>query len=84
MTMVLQPVVVSLQAGTTLQKPLTLILNFLRLVSYRTNGLLSDQGTFGLYWSSTVSGTNARLLSFNSTAASPPTAVVHTALLCVA
>ena len=38
----------------------------------RTNGLLSSQGTYGYYWSSTVSGTNARCLYFNSTAASPP------------
>ena len=50
----------------------------------RTNGLLNDQGTLGLYWSSTVSGTNARYLYFNSTAANTTSAVVHTALLCVA
>ena len=37
---------------------------------YRINGLLSSQGTNGTYWSSTVSGTNARLLYFLSTAAS--------------
>lgn len=36
----------------------------------RGNGLLSLQGTTGYYWSSTVSGTNARHLNFNSTAAS--------------
>ena len=35
----------------------------------RTNGLLSRQGTYGYYWSSNVSGTNARCLNFNSTAA---------------
>ena len=35
----------------------------------RINGLLDFQGTFGNYWSSTVSGTNARGLGFNSTAA---------------
>ena len=34
----------------------------------RTNGLLNNQGTYGYYWSSTVSGTNARLY-FYSTAA---------------
>ena len=33
------------------------------------NGLLSNQGTDGLYWSSTVTGTYARHLYFNSTAA---------------
>ena len=37
---------------------------------HRVTGLLSNQGTFGYYWSSTVSGTNARRLYFNSTAAS--------------
>ena len=38
---------------------------------YRTriNGLLSSQGTYGYYWSSTVSGTDARSLGFSSTAA---------------
>ena len=36
----------------------------------RFDGLLYSQGTSGLYWSSTVSGTNARLLHFDSTAAS--------------
>ena len=35
----------------------------------RIDGLLSNQGTYGFYWSSTVSGTNARYLYFNSTAA---------------
>ena len=35
----------------------------------RINGLLSGQGTSGYYWSSTVSGTNARNLYFDSTAA---------------
>lgn len=35
----------------------------------RIFGLLSNQGTFGYYWSSTVIGTNARLLNFYSTAA---------------
>lgn len=35
----------------------------------RTNGLLNNQGTNGNYWSSTVSGTNARNPNFNSTAA---------------
>ena len=35
----------------------------------RIDGLLSSQGTRGFYWSSTVSGTIARLLSFSSTAA---------------
>ena len=35
----------------------------------RTNGLLSGQGTYGYYWSSTVSGTDARCLNFSSTAA---------------
>ena len=35
----------------------------------RTNGLLSNQGTNGHCWSSTVSGTNARNLNFNSTVA---------------
>ena len=35
----------------------------------RTNGLLNNQGTNGNYWSSTVSGTNARNLNFNSSAA---------------
>jgi hypothetical protein len=34
----------------------------------RVNGLLSNQGTYGNCWSSTVSGTNARSLYFNSTA----------------
>ena len=34
------------------------------------NGLLRNQGTLGYYWSSTVFGTNARYLSFDSTAAS--------------
>ena len=36
---------------------------------YRIDGLLSTQGTFGYCWSSTVSGTNARNLTFHSTAA---------------
>jgi len=31
-----------------------------------SNGALLDVGSYGLYWSSTVSGTNARLLSFGS------------------
>ena len=35
----------------------------------RINGLLDNQGTFGHYWSSTVSGTTARLLRFYSPAA---------------
>ena len=35
----------------------------------RFNGLLYNQGTHGYYWSSTVSGTIARYLVFNSTAA---------------
>lgn len=35
----------------------------------RINGLLNNQGTNGNYWSSTVSGTNARNLNFNSSAA---------------
>ena len=35
----------------------------------RTNGTLDNQGTYGYYWASTVSGTNARYLSFLSTAA---------------
>ena len=35
----------------------------------RINGLLNNQGTHGNYWSSTVSGTNARNLGFLSTAA---------------
>jgi uncharacterized protein (TIGR02145 family) len=35
----------------------------------RIIGLLYSQGTFGYYWSSTVSGTNARSLRFYSTAA---------------
>ena len=35
----------------------------------RINGLLSYQGTLGYYWSSTVSGANARTLYFNSAAA---------------
>ena len=35
----------------------------------RINGLLLIQGTHGYYWSSTVSGTNARRLRFYSTAA---------------
>ena len=34
------------------------------------SGLLLNQGTYGYYWSSTVSGTNARGLYFNSTAVS--------------
>jgi hypothetical protein len=34
-----------------------------------SNGTLSSVGTNGLYWSSTVSGTNARRLYFNSTTA---------------
>ena len=50
----------------------------------RTNGLLSGQGTHGYYWSSTVSGTNARYLNFNSTAAVTTTINRATALLCVA
>ena len=36
---------------------------------YQFDGLLSNQGTNGYYWSSTVSGTSARSLSFGSTAA---------------
>ena len=35
----------------------------------RINGLLNNQGTNGNYWSSTVNGTNARNLNFNSTEA---------------
>ena len=35
----------------------------------RTTGALSNLGTNGYYWSSTVSGTNARTLSFNSSTA---------------
>ena len=35
----------------------------------RINGLLNSQGTHGYYWSSTVSGTSARPLHFDSTAA---------------
>ena len=35
----------------------------------RTNGTLNNQGTNGNYWSSTVNGTNARNLNFNSTEA---------------
>ncbi len=35
----------------------------------RIDGLLYTQGTYGLYWSSTVSGTNARYLHFTSAAA---------------
>ena len=35
----------------------------------RINGLLNDQGTLGYYWSSTVSGTDARYLRFDSAAA---------------
>ena len=35
----------------------------------RINGVLILQGTVGYYWSSTVGGTNARYLYFNSTAA---------------
>ena len=34
-----------------------------------TNGSLTNQGTLGTYWSSTVSGTDARCLGFNSIAA---------------
>jgi uncharacterized protein (TIGR02145 family) len=45
----------------------------------RINGLLNNQGTNGYYWSSTVSGTNARYLNFNSTAANTNTATVHRA-----
>ena len=37
---------------------------------YRIDGLLYSQGTLGYYWSSTVDGTYARLLSFDSTSAS--------------
>ena len=37
----------------------------------RRNGLLNYQGTSGSYWSSTVSGTNARSLDFLSAAANP-------------
>jgi len=38
---------------------------------YRTRviGVLINQGTHGYYWSSTVSGTNARYLYFTSSAA---------------
>ena len=36
---------------------------------YHINGLLGNQGTSGHYWSSTVSGTYALYLYFNSTAA---------------
>ncbi len=36
---------------------------------YRLNGLLDVQGSVGFYWSSTVSGTNARYLTFLSAAA---------------
>ena len=50
----------------------------------RTNGLLSSQGTFGYYWSSTVSGTNARDLYFNSTAAFTSNSTRAYGLLCVA
>ena len=39
----------------------------------RILGLLYSQGTLGLYWSSTVSGTAARNLSFGSTAANTNT-----------
>ena len=35
-----------------------------------SNGTLSSVGTYGGYWSSTVSGTNSRFLSFNSSNAS--------------
>ena len=37
----------------------------------RSNGLLNYQGTSGSYWSSTVSGTDARSLDFLSAAANP-------------
>ena len=36
---------------------------------YHYNGTLFGQGTFGYYWSSTVSGPNARTLTFSSTVA---------------
>ena len=36
----------------------------------RIDGLLDTQGAYGSYWSSTVSGTNARYLRFTSAAAS--------------
>ena len=36
---------------------------------HRIHGLLGTQGTYGYYWSSTVSGTLVRNLSFDSTAA---------------
>ena len=36
---------------------------------YHVTGLLYDQGTYGFYWSSSVSGPNARHLLFYSTAA---------------
>ena len=36
----------------------------------RTNGSLSSVGTFGFYWSSTVSGTDVSSLRFNSSGAS--------------
>ncbi|MEY3376512.1 MAG: hypothetical protein RL463_822 [Bacteroidota bacterium] len=44
----------------------------LPLTGYRSdsNGLLREVGTFGYYWSSTVSSTNARSLSFSSSSAS--------------
>jgi len=35
-----------------------------------SNGSLFNVGSFGIYWSSTVSGTNARVLFFSSSAAS--------------
>ena len=36
----------------------------------RSNGTLGNVGSRGLYWSSTVSGTTARLLGFDSSSAS--------------
>jgi hypothetical protein len=47
----------------------------LPMAGYRdgSNGSLSDVGSYGFYWSSTVSGTNARGLLFSSSAA-----VMHT------
>ena len=68
------------RVGTTLQKPLTLILNFLRLVivvvpmdCLATKVLSASTGVVA------VSGTDARRLIFNSTAANTTDSIVHSA-----
>ncbi len=56
-------------AAGALASPLKLPMAGLR----SNNGSLFDVGTFGRYWSSTVSSTNARRLDFNSSTANMST-----------